>query len=219
MRKYQFIQPKSLTYMLHKIISILFLTFFSLSIPHTLKAQSENTLEFGLKAGFNMNKLIASQADWESDDLRLGFVTGAFLRINFEKFFIQPEFLLSQKGGNLRERTALGFTDFRRTIGSVDVPFMVGVRFLKFMRLNVGPVLMFPIGGNQSEGDEEDNYGSALKNTIAGYQAGIGIDIKRVRLDLRYESNISKVADDLPNGQNGDDRISTFQVTFGYALF
>ncbi len=205
--------------MINKIISILFLFFFSLPLHHSLKAQSENAVEFGLKAGLNMNKLITSQTDWESDDLRLGFVTGAFLRINFEKFFIQPELLISQKGGNLRARTQLGFTDFRRTIGSVDVPVLVGVKFLKFMRLNVGPVLMFPIGGNQSEGDEEDNYGSALKNTIAGYHAGIGIDIKRVRLDLRYESNISRVAADLPNGQSGKDRISTFQVTFGYALF
>lgn len=200
-----------------KILLISFLMLYLLG--GSTQAQSDQTIEFGLKGGINLNKLVASQSGWQSEDLRLGLVAGAYLQINFNNVYIQPEFLFSQKGGNMRATNALGQSeDLRRTLGTADIPVMVGLRVFRVFRMHAGPVLSFPIGGNQSEADPSDSYDDSINDFVLGYQAGIGLDIKRLRLGLRYEGNLSKLGDELPGGVRTDDRISTFQFTVGYQL-
>jgi hypothetical protein len=204
--------------MLKKTLFISLLGLFCL--VGQLQAQSDQTIEFGFKGGLNFNKLVASQSGWQSEDLRMGLVAGAYLQVNFNNFYIQPEFIFSQKGGNLRAKDNLGNSeDLKRTLGTADVPIMVGLRLLNVIRLQAGPILSFPIGGNQSEEDPNSNYDDSINDFILGYQAGIGLDIKRLRIDLRYEGNLSKIGNNLPSGIRTDDRISTFQFTVGYQIF
>ena len=178
-------------------------------------------VDFGLRAGLNSNRLIASQSGWKAEDLRIGFAGGAFLRLKSNHFYLQPELIFSQKGGNLKPKDELGnVSEIKRSINSLDVPIMVGASFLKdIFRANLGPVISFPINAKQDGGDNSGDYQKSLKGATVGYQVGLGADIGRLTLDFRYEGNLSKMGDSLPGGFKVDDRVSTFQLTAGFKIF
>jgi hypothetical protein len=219
--------------MLRKIV-ILSLLF--INITHYLQAQRYSRysrgydtepqfIEFGLKAGFNFNLLAPAEDTWESRNRRIGIVTGIFAQINFDDFFIQPELLLSQKGGKLRalvigEDGVERFEDLRRSISMVDIPVLAGIRLFRVIRLKAGPSFSFPSGGKQNKLDDNNEYANSLRSFVITYQAGIGVDIRHTRIDFRYIGNFTKIGRSLPSsGIRTDDRLDTFQITFGYQLF
>ncbi len=212
------------------------LSFIFISAIHCLQAQRYSRysreydvepqfIEFGLKAGFNFNLLAPAEDTWESRNRRMGIATGVFAQINFEDFFIQPELLLSQKGGKLRapvigEDGIERFEDLRRSISMVDIPVLAGIRLLRVIRLKAGPSFSFPSGGRQNKLDDNNEYANSLRSFAITYQAGIGVDVRHTRIDFRYIGNFTKIGRSLPSsGIRTDDRIDTFQITFGYQLF
>ncbi|MFB0946403.1 MAG: hypothetical protein ACI8WW_002476, partial [Oceanospirillaceae bacterium] len=60
------------------------------------------------------------------------------------------------------------------------------------------------------------------RNAILGYQAGVGFDIKKIRLDLRYEGNVNDVFNIDYNDQKTENQFSgkgsLFMFTVGYAF-
>ena len=183
----------------------------------TFAAKSQ--VNFGLKLGVNANQLVSSSADLQNNGFKYGFVGGAFVRLGFAGFYIQPEFVYAQKGANLQSKNTGNLGDFDRNINSLDVPILLGKSFGSStnFRINVGPVFGFPISATQNG---ESRYKDALSGANVGYQAGVGFDLERVTFDLRYEGGLSNL------GTNSytigsqtfktDDRISTFQFTLGY---
>ncbi|MBC8111764.1 MAG: PorT family protein [Verrucomicrobia bacterium] len=177
-------------------------------------------VNFGLKLGVNANQLVPSNSSLKNDGFKYGFVGGAFLRFGINGWYLQPEAVFAQKGANLQSSgTNVDAGDIERNINSLDVPILFGKAFgnrAKF-RINAGPVIGFPLSAKQ---DGENRYKNALSGANVGYQAGIGLDVKKVTFDLRYEGGLSKVGNGsyTVGGQtfNTDDRISTFQFTIGY---
>jgi len=210
-------------------------------ISYAANAQYDPAFRFGIKAGANLSNINGSNDlslspggnafNFKDNDNRsLGFTGGIFFRFG-KTFYIQPEILLSQKGGkfNVYKDGVLndGKVDLR--FSNIDVPVLFGVRIAKFFRVNVGPMASLRLSGNGKIGDSFDavtggNSGTELKNRLAyGYQAGVGFDLGRLSLDVRYEGNFTDILkiqfDNTTTASQFGKKSNLFQATIGLAIF
>lgn len=141
--------------------------------------------------------------DFESTDNKLGFQAGVFSRISILGFYVQPEVLFTNNGGTIEVReTSQGTANEIReyTYNKIDVPVMVGKSFAGIFRVNLGPTFSYllsdEVNGNNAANQIQDvieNYNDA---TI-GYQVGIGLDISKLVIDLKYEGNLSRLGNEI----------------------
>lgn len=181
--------------------------------------------DFGLRAGVNANQLVTKKDDLQNDGFRYGFVGGAFLRLGIGDWYVQPELLLSQKGANMKSTNDNNdVSEVRRSINSMDVPVLLGRRFAGgLVRANLGPVFSFPVSVKEDLTiNGQPQSGEYEAKTTVGYQVGIGVDISKITIDLRYEGGLSRLGKDsytIGNTQfEADDRVSLFQLTVGFKI-
>ena len=97
-------------------------------------------------------------------------------------------------------------------LNKIDVPVMAGLK-MGFFRLQAGPVASFLID------DEVDGPVKVrLNEAVYGYQAGIGLDISNMVIDIKYEGNLTKLGDRI-DGLRVDQRNSQVLVSLGFKLF
>ena len=169
--------------------------------------------DIGLKAGINNSKITANLDEFTAESIVKAHI-GAFARVGFDRFYIQPEAYFSSKGGELSSNFLQMATRF--DFNNIDVPMLLGVKVIKGgaanVRLMAGPVFSF-LTAKDVSGDArftrqyfEDNY--------YGFQYGIGVDLWSVFLDARIEhgSNDLYVHPDLTS------RNRTFMVTVGFKI-
>lgn len=155
-----------------------------------------------------------------------GIVGGAFFRIG-SKVFIQPELLISSKGGSFDVvKSGLATQQINVRLTTLDVPFLVGYK-LGPIRLNAGPMASLTIGTNQSLKDALNQYttqpiSDTFKQAVFGYQAGVGISLLGLQLDARYEGNLSDLSQVGIKTSSTDSRFTTkttlWQLTAGYGF-
>jgi hypothetical protein len=154
-----------------------------------------------------------------------GIVGGAFFRFG-RTFFIQPELLLSAKGGSF-DLIQSGLTnqqiDVRLT--TLDIPVLIGFK-IGPLRLNAGPMASLTVSENQSLKDALNQYTSqsidnTFKQAVFGYQAGVGLTLLGLQLDVRYEGNLSDLSQ-VGINTGSDARFTTkttlWQLTAGYGF-
>ncbi len=155
----------------------------------------------GLKAGVNYSSL-KTKDDLTDQDGILGYQVGAWARVGAAGVYFQPELYLGSKGNdfvriqqeNNNEVSARGKVRFT----TLDLPLLLGTKFgpnkLNF-RLMAGPVISFLIDKNTTFDSAYQNvtdFGN-YKNQAVALQAGAGVDISNITIDLRYEAGLSKV--------------------------
>lgn len=152
-------------------------------------------------------------------DAKFGVHAGLFAKIPItDMFFIQPEILLNSN----RVDFQLG-TD---SIGSVvsekyqylDIPLIVGMQLgpIKPQAGLIGHVFLRSNSDLDIEGYKQD-----FQSLTLGFQAGLGIEIKKILFDVRYEGNLSKFGNHITvAGQEYkfDDRPSRLVLTLGIAF-
>lgn len=161
-------------------------------------AYSQN--EMGLKIGLSSYDL-PKNSYTNSEDIKLsiesaeyGFQFGMFARIGLLGFYIQPEIDFNSN----RVRYRIHDLDNLDTLNSIrtstyrniDIPvlFMVNPSIFRFYAGPVGHYLIDDV----SDFTHRDKIKEILNNLKYGYQAGVGVSVKRITLDLRYESGFSK---------------------------
>lgn len=234
---------------LRKVACICLLCIFALT---SVKAQKKG-FAFGIKGGVNLSRLTMGDVFTtryddngnpylgydgkevkdnlkQSFSTRTGAVGGIYLRFG-KTLFIQPEVLVSTKGGSFdivqtdREQPVTKTVNIKYS--NIDVPLLIGLKGGP-IRILAGPVTSFRIGDNQRLRDAFKQYTSDLNNALSqatfGYQLGAGIDIGSISLDVRKEGSFTNVASFQLNGQSvsGDasvkQKISSWQVTLGLKL-
>jgi hypothetical protein len=73
----------------------------------------------------------------------------------------------------------------------MDVPVLVGWRVLKTFRLYAGPNFQFLLKQITDIPDNKDFKLEDLKDRTTGFQVGAGLDILKLRVDLKYDFNTS----------------------------
>ena len=195
---------------------------------------------FGIKAGANLSNIRGNDLSLtnggsafdfrDNSDRTLGFVGGVFMRFGRD-FYVQPEFLLSQKGGTFnvyRDGVTNSQGEVDVKFSNVDIPVLLGARIGKVFRINAGPMATFrlsnwPVGDAFAEFFGEDSKEMFQSRTAFGYQAGVGLDLGRVSLDVRYEGNFNDVmniryANQQTQAQFGR-KSNLWQATLGFAIF
>ncbi|GAB4051028.1 porin family protein [Spirosoma litoris] len=155
-------------------------------------------------------------------DSKMGTSFGIYARFG-RNLFIQPELLYSTRSGSFSViRNGQTETSTIKTT-SFDVPLLLGIKGGP-IRIVAGPVASFRINDNQSLGDALNQYtkgslNDAWAQAYYGYQVGGGLDIGSFGLDVRYQGNISDIAEIKDSGAKFSQGMKSWQITLAYRLF
>lgn len=205
--------------MKQKILLISTLCILSISALKAQEIDRRETIELGVKAGFNISNVWDTKGQEFRADRKAGFAGGIFLGIPMGKFFgIQPELLISQKGFK-GSGSLLGFPySTTRTTTYLDIPLQVQYKPSQFVTLLAGPQYSYLLnqkdkytfGPNSAEQSQEFKNDNIRKNML-GFVAGI---------DLLYDHLVlsGRVGVDF-QANNGDGTSNTPRYKNQWAQF
>lgn len=163
----------------------------------------------------------------ESFDSKTGWSGGLYMRFG-SGLYVQPEFLVSTKGGSFDIIQNDGDLPATRRIdykfSSIDVPVLFGLKGGPF-RVNAGPIASFRIGDNQNVREAIKYYTTSsnpMSEAIFGYQLGAGLDIFGLSLDVRREGSFSNINSFQVNTGGTTttvkQKLKSWQITLGIRL-
>ncbi|GAB5527147.1 MAG: hypothetical protein Roseis2KO_50190 [Roseivirga sp.] len=145
-----------------------------------------------------------------------GYQLGVFMRAKLFGLILQPELLYTQANSGFNIN---GAGDYKLEFDKVDLPIMIGYE-LGPVRLQGGPVFSLI-----AESKREHPNGTvffvrdAYNSTTLGYQAGVGTDLWKFAIDLKYERDLGSIGDDLARGFEAQQRQNHFILAVGYKIF
>lgn len=183
------------------------------------KRTNEHPVNFGVKIGFTSSLFLVSQfsvndvaIDQVQNNYKIGYFGSLFMRINFDRHFLQPEISYNINRCNITFEKPLPDdvpagtipeeASITSSIHSIDIPVIYGYNFIK-----EGPYSLAVFGGpkvryiwdKKSEVNFEnfDQWGirERLRPLNLSFTAGVAVTISRVFFDFRYDiglHNISK---------------------------
>ncbi len=165
----------------------------------------------------------------QSFDTKTGWVGGVYMRFG-KTIFVQPEVLVSTKGGSFQiiPDGSATVQNVKIKYSNIDVPILIGLKGGP-IRILAGPLFSFRVGDNQKLSDAFKQYSSnrdkSLSNAVVGYQFGAGLDLGSFSLDVRKEGTFTDLATFKLNGKpiEGSNatvrqKITSWQVTLGLKL-
>jgi hypothetical protein len=167
---------------------------------------------FGPQMGINHNSLSASVKAYK-EIAKVGMQGGLFFRLTLGKIIIQPEALIGLKRGELEfvytpEGLVPGINDLSATqelaITTLDLPVMVGYQFLDLpmlkLRALAGPVASIIMNEKVSISKNEGltdvpttNLVQLQESALWSLQAGLGADVWKLAVDVRYNFGLSYI--------------------------
>lgn len=187
-----------------------YLALFFISISATTFAQTTNG--FGIKAGLNYNangeyfESISSNA--QHPDRNVGYHFGIFGKIGNQIYF-RPEVIYS--------KTKSDYDADSFAMQKLDAPLLIGLKVLGPISVFAGPSFQY-ILDSEFDGISINN----VENDFSvGLNFGIGLNLKKVGIDLRYERGFSNnEANFLSNNGIGTSRLDTRpdQLILGVSL-
>ncbi len=194
------------------IMKKIFLVAVICMFSSALFAQLSSPINFGLHAG-----LVSTKADTDMGGLSgikekadNGMMLGAFLRINLNKWYVQPELNYVSRKSQL---DILGESYDIKT-KSLDIPMLLGYKIVKLpafkLRAFAGPVASFKID-DSLKSSVEGKLDGDFKGAVWNAKFGAGVDVWKLTLDVDYEVGLSDVANDLKQNM--------VNVTLGFKIF
>lgn len=192
-----------------KVILIVFLAF---GFSKTSNAQ----IDFGIKAGVNYNNSDNDSFKTIGDDVingaksKSGYHAGIWLRGNItDSFYIRPELVYTKVKNEYVYQTINTDYEFQK----IDVPVLVGVKFLSFANAFIGPSFQYII-------EEDFKFSDATTDEFdkfsLGLQMGVGIELGNLGIDVRWERGLSTSEAKFANNFTVDNR--TNQIIFGLSF-
>ncbi|MDD3108058.1 MAG: outer membrane beta-barrel protein [Alistipes sp.] len=153
--------------------------------------QAKGPIQLGIKAGLQSQSMHASKDDLLgvfSADRDFGYQLGFVARFNLPMWYVQPELVYAN------HRFTMNMEDDASTkvrVNNLELPILVGWK-IAFFRLFGGPVftLMNNTSTKMKSSSEAINV-ELIKSTIA-YQLGVGVELGRIGVDMRYGGQFKK---------------------------
>lgn len=178
-------------------------TLFALALLLSMAAMGGNNnrlplLSVGIKAGYNSNQ---QKIDYRTlinmDQIKRnasGFNAGIVARVDFPLLPIYVQGELLYDWGKYQNINVLA-TTMDVTTNNFSVPVMLGIgigssSFVK-VRANLGPVFNLVSSAKLSDGNITNLENMFTRQTVT-WTAGIGVDIFRIMVDIRYNGVFSK---------------------------
>ncbi len=173
--------------------------------------------QFGIEAGVNYNFSgdLSEITESTSDILhgaksKTGFHGGIWYKYSLIGFFIKGELLYTQYENTYGN-------DYSMLTKKIDLPVVLGMDILGPLYIFAGPDFQYILNNEFSydDDDEEVDY----NGITMGLHLGVGVQVKRLSLDIRWEkalsSNTFEFVDD---NFTLDARPNQFIFTLGYAF-
>lgn len=182
-------------------------------ITNEAKSQSKSPIHIGIKGGGNFSDLSLSETIIDSKN-SLGYHAGVFTRLDISRLYVQGELLYSQKTSKI-EKGSLGATKVKWN--SIEVPVMVGFHLLKSekatFRIFGGGVYSYVVNDKATLLNQVSQSFQKFDKSNVGFQAGVGADIGRLTLDLKYKGALTNISSDFKA------RPTSIQASVGIMLF
>lgn len=190
--------------------------------------QANAQIRFGFRGGLSSSQLNTESIQQSGvtvaiKDANYGYHIGVFGRAKLgEHWYLQPEamfnstsvdFEVTDFGEGLMEKV---LTEKYRNL---DIPLMVGYK-LGPLRAEAGPTGHVYVA-SKSELEEIGSYDRRFNDFNLGYQAGLGLDVWKITLDLRYEGNFEKFGSHMNIGGeqiNFSQRPARWLMTVGFSF-
>lgn len=155
-------------------------------------------------------------------DAKFGLHLGIFVQAIAGNFFLQPELVFNSNTvdysiEDIQGIDPAGIRD--ENFQYLDIPLMVGFRFGP-LRLGGGPVGHVFLNSTSDLFDFQ-GYDQNFDRLTYGWQAGAGLDIWKLHLDVRYEGNFSKFGDHIlffGNEYSFDTKPTRFIASIGVSF-
>lgn len=196
--------------------------------------RKEKHINYGIKAGFTSSLFLvsdlsmgAASVDEFQNRYRIGYFAALFMRLNYNRHFLQPEISYNVNRSSLTfilpeeviaaMQTNVDEAFLKTDIHSIDFPLLYGWNIIKEhpygLSVMVGPKLRY-IWGKKSETNFNNLSRTEMSESFRPFNLsltlGVAVTIHPIFFDFRYDiglNNISKrVNYGLPLGQtSGDD--------------
>lgn len=173
---------------------------------------------FGIKAGVSSTNVDFKNERIVPSDAQTGYHVGVFGRFG-SGIFVQPEILFTQTSGKftINSPGQLNGEKFEANFNRLDIPVMVGFRFLKVLRIMAGPIASVNINSDVKNA-VNTVQNAKFNNSTIGYQAGLGVELGNLTVDGKYEGGLSSVTESI-GGLSTDNRINQWVLSVGFKLF
>lgn len=199
-------------------------------VPGTVKEEPlnkhhhEHPVNFGIKGGFTSSLFLVSNLtlngitiDEVQNNYKIGYFGSVFMRINFERHFLQPEISYNINRCNITfekppvEDAPLEMASITSSIHSVDIPVIYGYNVIK-----EGPYSMAVFGGPKFryiwnkksevtfENFDQREISEKLRPLNLSFTLGVAVTISRVFFDFRYDIGMHNISREVTY-DNGTD--------------
>ncbi len=132
-------------------------------------------------------------------DARYGVHGGAFVQVQIGGFFFQPEVLFNSSSTDYRVDSIFtpggGSDVFRDSYRQLDFPLILGLKTGP-VRLGGGPIGHLHLS-DDSGFDKYPDFNALVKDLTWGWQAGVGLDLWKIHIDVRFEGNFSSLGEEI----------------------
>ncbi|WP_353139236.1 porin family protein [Pseudopedobacter sp.] len=170
------------------------LMFVAMGLSHSAAYAQFNV---GIKGGLNYSTIKAKNQEIDKSGI-LGYNLGVWARVG-NAFYLQPELYLGSKGAELKfeENGSSVEQTGKVKFTTLDLPVLLGTKFglTNFnLRLMAGPSFQFNLDTDESafsQATDIDFY--RYRDFVTNLQAGAGVDIGNISVDLRYETGLQDI--------------------------
>ncbi len=187
--------------------------------------------EFGIKIGLQGHLLPAVETinlvssteltDMSISNIDYGFHAGIYGRFKFLRLVWEPALLLNSQGMTYSvTKPNDEVSELKEFYQDLDIPLNIGIKLFNTIKIHAGPVAHIHLNST-SELFDVDGYEQKFKNSTFGYQAGLGLDIRKLRLSLNYEGNFTHYGDHINFGNQSysfSDSPTRFIFSLGAAF-
>ena len=186
-----------------KLILSLVVVLFAMSYEATAQV-----FTIGPKLGISSTNINPSESasNFAAGDTKVSYHLGAFARLKVAAIYIQPEIYFNSVNAVYIDNNTNEEYKFEKN--KVDIPVLVGFKAGP-LRINAGPVASI-----NTNTDIDNNAVNEYKSAIFAYQAGVGLDISKLTLDVRYQGNLN----DQGTFNNGNGSFKVNQILFSLGL-
>jgi len=156
------------------------LTFVLAFIGFSINAQNKSS--FGFKGGLNYSAngdyIESTNVNAKNPDRNIGYHVGVFGKIG-DKLYLRPELIYTA--------TKSDYSSNEFSVKKIDAPVLVGLRVIGPLSVFAGPSFQY-ILDTEFDGITIDN----VKDDFSiGLNFGVGINFRKIGIDLRYERGFS----------------------------
>ena len=195
----------------------------------TMLVDAQKIFSFGVKAGYNMTlKRVQPISPSENPTFEIqhgfqnGFNVGIYGRIG-RRFYLQPEVQYHYFAYNSQVPDASANAERKKyVVSTVDVPILVGYTLVDAdmfkLRVMAGPRFSFNAGSTKPNSWSE--FTESTRDTRIGLDCGLGFDVWRFNLDVRYNlfSDMYKLQTAEGIMQKGKV-LNQFEISLGFRIF